>query len=88
MLQAVSSFGKMLEMVETSELRNDREIALKAVSSYGFALQWISSELQDDEEIVSAAVRICPGSLTFASSRLKSMLLFYAQSFSFDQHKR
>ena len=37
-------------------MKNDKEIVLVAVNKYGFILEYASKELQNDKDIVLAAV--------------------------------
>ena len=37
-------------------LKNDREIVLEAMKSYGYALEWASRRLKNDRELVLEAV--------------------------------
>ena len=47
--------GKSIKQV-SKDLRNDKEVALKAVDKYGENLQLISEKLQNDRDIVLIAV--------------------------------
>ncbi|EFC47209.1 predicted protein [Naegleria gruberi] len=56
----------------SNELRNDRELILKAVKLDGWALKWASVELQDDFEIVLEAVKCTGLAFEYASEKLRN----------------
>lgn len=53
------------------EIKNNKQIALFAVSKCSFCLEYVSEELQDDEEVVRIAITRCGFALKYASDRLK-----------------
>jgi hypothetical protein len=71
-LVAVKRNG-LLENVSV-ELQGDKEVVLAAVKRRGNALEYASLELRDDVEIVKVAIDNWPGSVYFASERVKKLL--------------
>ena len=51
----------------SNELKNNRNVALAAVTQNGNALQFVSNKLQSDQEVVMTAVARCVGAIRFAS---------------------
>lgn len=56
---AVQHSGSSLNKPEFAEFRDDKEIALLAVQTFGPALQYCSSRLKDDKEIVTTSLNSC-----------------------------
>ncbi|CAB9523686.1 expressed unknown protein [Seminavis robusta] len=72
-MEAVKQNCMALDLLP-EKFRADRHLVMAAVqaSPYPWCLQWAAEPLNDDEEIVMAAVESCGGSLEFASERLKA----------------
>jgi len=60
----------MMEFV-SDDLKKDRDVVMKAVTTNGFSLAFVDESLQDDETVVTAAINENGRSLQFASPRLK-----------------
>lgn len=56
----------------SEELQNDIGLALKIVSKYGWALQWMPLSLRSDRDVVLAAVRHWGDAFVFASEDLRN----------------
>ena len=54
----------------SDEMKNDKEVVLKAISGYMYALEYASDALKDDKEVVIAALSRDGGNIKFVSSRL------------------
>lgn len=80
-LNAVTSYGKVLEFVSDESLQDDDEVVLAAVTSYGPALEYASNRLQDDKNIVQSAVASFPGALMFASEKLRDDKDVFSEDF-------
>ena len=72
-LVAVKRCGLALQRA-SQELQDDKEVALAAVKQNGTALEYASLELRNDVEIVKVAIDNWPGSVYFASERVKKQL--------------
>lgn len=73
----------------SKELKNDRDLALKAVERNGFALSYMNNKMNDDKEIVLAAVNNDPNALSYASEKLrndKEVILKAINSKSYYKH--
>lgn len=55
----------------TEEIKNNKEIVLKAVKKRGMSLEYASLSLRENKEIVTAAVRQNGNAFIFASDELK-----------------
>ena len=67
----VARNGLTLEFA-SEELRNDKEIVLKAVQNRGSALQYASDELKNDREIVLEAIKFDKEAIQYASEEMKN----------------
>ena len=67
----IIKFYPSLFLVLNNDLKNNKEIVLEAVTTWGYLLQYASKELQKDREIVLAAITQCGTSLQFASEEFK-----------------
>jgi hypothetical protein len=69
-LDQVSKSGRQLS--NAPQFREDKEVAMAAVTQWGLALVWCSASLQDDKDVVMQAVAQDGTSLRFASRRLQA----------------
>ena len=56
----------------SDELKNDREVVMKAVNQRGCASEYASDELRNDREVVMEAVKQNGCALKYASDEVKS----------------
>ena len=79
-LQNVPSENRLVALLGQEAFRGDKDVARFAVACQGRLLSLLSSDLQDDKEIVSVAMNQDPVAFRSASCRIKNTPLFASKA--------